>query len=119
VDDDVGFILWLGEMFNESGYQAFPALHCREALTLAKKFALRVDVLVLNPELRGARRAMQLLTGAQPGLRVVLIRDPMKSPLTPESTHPILERPPAWEPVSRPYWITKIRKLLLRATAAK
>ena len=119
VDDDVAFILWLGEMFNESGYRAFPALHCQEALTLAKKFALRVDVLVVNPALPGAKRAMRVLAGAQPSLRVLLIRDGSKSGPVEESTHPTLERPSAWEPISRPQWVIKIRRLLMRASAAK
>lgn len=119
VDDDVGFILWLGEMFTASGYQAYPALQCREALTLTRKLALRVDVLVVNPDLPGATRAMRSLTSAQPALRVVLIRDPAKSGPLPHSIHPALERPSAWEPISRPQWIMKIRKALMSAATAK
>lgn len=119
VDDDVGFLLWLGEMFNESGYQTFPALHCRAALALAKKLALQIDVLVVNPALPGARRAMRALTTAQPSLQVVLIRDGSKSGSVEDSSHPALDRPSAWEPISRPQWITKIRHALMRASAAK
>ena len=119
VDDDVAFILWLGEMFAATGYQAYPALHCREALTLAKDLDLRVDVLVVNPELPGATSAMQSLTSAQPALRVVLIRDPAKSGPAPDSIHPTLERPSAWEPISRPQWVLKIRKVLMRAQSSK
>lgn len=118
VDDDVAFILWLGEMFNESGYQAFPALHCRGALTLAKKLALRVDVLVVNPALPGAGRAMRALTSAQPGLRVVLIGNGSKDGAA-ESTHPTIERPSASEPISRPQWVMKIRRVLMRPSAPK
>ncbi len=120
VDDDVGFILWLGEMLTESGYQAIPALHCRQALTLVKKLALRVDVLVVNPELSGATQAMKTLSSGHPRLRVVLIRDPSAPPgpvLDPN--HATLERPSAWEPISRPQWVTKIRKVLLRPSAVK
>ena len=117
VDDDVGFILWLGEMLTESGYQAIPALHCRQALTLVKKLALRVDVLVVNPELRGATRAMKTLSSGHPSLRVVLIRDPSAPGPAPDPNHATLERPSAWEPISRPQWVTKIRKLLLRSSA--
>jgi DNA-binding NtrC family response regulator len=120
VDDDVGFILWLGEMLTESGYQAIPALHCRQALTLVKKLALRVDVLVVNPELSGATRAMKTLSSLHPSLRVVLIRDPsaLPSPVL-DPNHATLERPSAWEPISRPQWVTKIRKVLLRPSALR
>jgi DNA-binding NtrC family response regulator len=119
VDDDVAFILWLGEMFTASGYQAYPALHCQDALTLAANLALRVDVLVVNPELPGATGAMQSLTSSQPTLRVVLIRDPAKSGPVPDSIHPALERPSAWEPISRPQWVLKIRKVLMLAQTVK
>jgi DNA-binding NtrC family response regulator len=119
VDDDLGFLLWLGEMLTESGYQAVPALQCREALTLVKKLALRIDVLVLNPELRGAARAMNVLEGQHPRLRVVLIRDPSTPAPVLDPNHATLERPSAWEPISRPQWITKMRKVLLRPSAVK
>jgi hypothetical protein len=120
VDDDVGFVLWLGEMVTESGYQAIPALHFREALTLVKKMDLRVDVLVVNPELRGAARAMKALSTGHPSLRVVLIRDPLAPPgPVLDSTHATLERPSAWEPISRPQWVMKIRKVLLRPSVVK
>jgi DNA-binding NtrC family response regulator len=119
VDDDVGFILWLGEMVTASGYQAIPALECRQALTLVKKLALRIDVLVVNPQLRGAARAMKVLASEHPRLRVVLIRDPAAPGPVPDSTHATLERPSAWEPISRPQWVIKIRKVLLRTAAVK
>jgi DNA-binding NtrC family response regulator len=120
VDDDVAFILWLGEMFTENGYQAIPALHCRQALTLVKRLALRVDVLVVNPKLRGAERAMKALASRQPSLRVVLIRDPSTSgpaPDSADSNRATLERPSAWEPISRAQWVTKIRKVLPRPSS--
>lgn len=119
VDDDVGFILWLGEMLTETGYQAIPALHCRQAMTLVKKMDLRVDVLVVNPKLRGAARAVKALETEHPRLRVVLIRDPADPGQAPDSNHATLERPSAWEPISRPQWVTKMRKVLLRPSPAK
>jgi ActR/RegA family two-component response regulator len=119
VDNDVAFILWLGEMFAETGYQAIPALQCRQALTLVKKLALRVDVLVVNPELRGAARAIKMLASQQPSLRVVLIRDPSASGQALDGNHPELARPAPWEPISRPRWISKIRKVLLGPSAVE
>jgi hypothetical protein len=119
VDDDVGFILWLGEMITASGYQAVPALECRQAMTLVKKLALRVDVLVVNPKLPGAARAVKALESGHPRLRVVLIQDPSETGPKPDSKRAILERPSAWEPVSRPQWVAKVRKVLLRPSPVK
>jgi ActR/RegA family two-component response regulator len=120
VDDDVGFILWLGEMFTAHGYQAYPALNCRQALALTRKLALDLNVLVLNPKLRGAARVMEVLTNAHPSLRIILIRDPSASVTAfPNSTHATLDRPRAWEPVVREQWIAQMRKILMRAAARK
>jgi hypothetical protein len=119
VDNYLGFLLWLGEILTESGYQTVPALQCRQALTLVKKLALRIDLLVLNPELRGAARTMDVLAAEHPRLRVVLIRDPSTPCSVLDPNHATLERPSAWEPISRPQWITKIRKVLLRSSAVK
>ena len=119
VDDDVAFILWLGEMFTESGYQAFPALRFREALALAKSLTTPLHVLVVNPKMRGAARGIEALKSTQPDLKVVLIRDPTdESPIAPIG-HATLERPSAGEPISKEQWMTKIRKVLMRFSAAR
>ena len=118
VDDDVAFVLWLGELFSESGYQAFPALQFSEALTLAKTLTAPVDVLVANPKLSGAARAIDTLKIAQPALRVLLIRDPADDGSTAPSDHATLARPSAWEPISKEHWMMKIRNVLMRLSAA-
>ncbi len=105
-------------MFAANGYQAYPALNCRQALAHTKKLGLQIDVLVLNPKLRGAARAMEALSGARPSLRVILIRDSSESVTSvTNSTHPTLDRPRSGEPVVREQWIAQVRKVLMRATA--
>lgn len=121
VDDDVAFLLWLGEMFAENGYQSYPALNFRQALALTNKLALEIDVLVVNPKLRGAARAMEALSRGRPNLRVILIGDPaaQDDAEAPNSTYPTLSRPSAWEPIVREQWIAQIRRVLMRAAARK
>ena len=118
VDDDVAFVLWLGELFSESGYQAFPALQFSEAVTLAQTLTAPVDVLVANPKLSGAARAIDTLKNAQPNLRVLLIRDPADDDSTAPFDHATLVRPSAWEPISKELWMMKIRNVLMRLSAA-
>jgi hypothetical protein len=110
--------MWLGELFSELGCQAVPALHCRQALALATRLNLQITILAVSPELRGARRMVKLLVAANPGLRVVLIRDsadqwsgiqPHPSGIQARFT---LERPSPAEPISRPEWVSKVRKIL-------
>jgi hypothetical protein len=145
VDDDVAFLIWLGELFAELRCQAVPALHCRQALALATRFQLPVGTLVVNPKLRGAARMVQLLVAENPGARVVLICD---SALHHKGTHPVdseprnsseprngnqprngspdrrgirarltLQRPLPGEQISHAEWIARIRKTLPVAAA--
>jgi hypothetical protein len=116
VDHDLGFVMWLGEIFTELGWQAVPALHCRQALALTERFDLPITILLVNPELRGAERMIHTLVAGNPRIRLVLIHEgaadqPGAKPMVVEARQ-TLERPSPGEPISRPEWVTKIRKLL-------
>jgi hypothetical protein len=129
VDHDLGFVMWLGEVFAELGCQAVPALHCRQALVLAKDLTRPITTLVMNPDLPGAARAVKALLAANPAMRVVLIRSSAANPDTnggnggtrnPAVASPkaiparsILEKPAPWETISRPEWVAKVRTLLV------
>jgi hypothetical protein len=119
VDHDLGFLMWLGEVFNELGWQAFPALQCRQALALAKRSDFPLTALVINPGLPGAARAVKGLAAAYPGLRVVLIVDSAAELAAAnrlrswsKQAGSKLERPQPWEPISRPDWVAKVQRAL-------
>lgn len=119
VDHDLGFLMWLGELFAELGCPAVPALHCRQAMALSKRLQAPVTILIVNPELRGARRMVELMTAANPALRLILIRDEAKKQNAGElggvRAQTTLDRPLPWETISHPEWITRVRKLLFLA----
>ncbi len=111
VDHDLGFVMWLGEIFTELGCQTVPALHCRQALALTERFDLPIAILLINPQLRGADRVIHMLVAANPDVRLVLIRDGAADQID-IAARQTLERPSPGEPISRPDWVAKIRKLL-------
>jgi hypothetical protein len=124
VDHDLGFVMWLGEIFTELGWQAVPALHCRQALALIQRIDLPIAILVISPELRGAERMIKALVAANPALRLVLIRNaaaPHSGALGsgPQANSSgiqarfTLERPSPGEAISRPAWAARIRKVLI------
>jgi hypothetical protein len=127
IDHDLGFLMWLGQVFTELGLQAVPALHCRHALQLAGQLERPIMTLVVNPDLPGAQKMVQSLLASNPGARVILIRDSAAAgdsgrakdrlqanpPTIPAQS--ILERPSPWERISRPDWLARVRKALMRA----
>jgi ActR/RegA family two-component response regulator len=116
VDDDLGFVWWLGELFHEAGYRPVPALSARQAISLVKEVNLKVAVAVVNPELRGARKLIKTLRQAESRLvKIVLIRDPTALTTVVVGAHAILERPSDWEPPSRHEWLRKLRRILKEA----
>ena len=118
VDDDLGFVWWLGAIFTEAGCRALPALSCEQALSLIKKLNVGIDLLVLNPQLPGISGMLQVLSRTHGNFKIVVIGN--TSPTLTATIHPQanLERPSFSEPISRPAWLKKVRKLLREVAAA-
>jgi DNA-binding response OmpR family regulator len=114
IDDDLGFLMWLGEVFTELGCQTVPALHCRQARSLAKRLKMAITTLVVNPELPGAELMVKALAEANPGVQVVVLipasaAHPNESGIEAQAS---LKRPSPWEPISRSEWVARVRKVL-------
>jgi hypothetical protein len=116
VDDDLGFVWWLGERFHEAGYQPAPALNPRQAGFLVKELNLKITVVVVNPGLPGARKLIKTLSHSNsPPLKIILIRDPIASTNVLIRAHATLERPSGLEAASRPEWLRELRRILNQA----
>jgi hypothetical protein len=115
-DEDVGFIWWLAELFNEFGYRSIPALNCAEALSRFRQSGREFELLVLNPHLRSAARLIRTLKRVPPlrvrALKVVLIQEGNQPEIAAPEVVATLERPSGWAPVSRAEWRQKVQRLL-------
>jgi two-component SAPR family response regulator len=110
VDNDLGFVCWLGELITEAGYLALPALRCREAALLMKKLGLPADVLFVNPHLKGVPRLLQTVRRANRQVKIVAIQSPSIVPPVAVNADATLQRPS--EPISRLDWLRKVNTLL-------
>jgi len=115
VDDDLGFVCWLGDILAEAGYQALPASDSRQAAALVKNLHLQVDVVVVNPGLPGVSEMIQTLH--RPSLKIVTIRNPAAEVMGALQDHATLERPPGRGPISRQEWLSRVRRVLRKAQA--
>jgi len=114
VDDDLGFVCWLGEIFTEARCQALPALSCEHALSLMKGLDLGADLIVVNPHLPGVSAMLQTLSHANRCLKVVSIQNHSEPHVTAVKSQATLERPSGSDPISRPEWLKRVRKLLMQ-----
>ena len=115
MDEDLGFVGWLGELFREAGYRTLPALNCRQAVSLIKKFKLHVDVIAVNEGLPGVSGMIGTLKRARRPLKIVAIRDPAASRTQGIPADAILERPSRGDPISRPDWLQNVLNVLKQA----
>ena len=117
VDDDPGFVCWLGEMFHVSGYRPFPALSTCQAVSFVKEFDLKVAIVIVNPNLADVGSLIKVLSHPDnpSPLKIIAIREPTASDIR---AHAILERPSGGELASRHEWLRKLRMVLEQAEEA-
>ena len=118
VDEDLGFVWWLGQLLAEAGHQAVPALDTRQAASHIRQFNVGVDVVIVHPGTAGAANLLRTLNRTNKQLRIIAIRNPGDDASATGPAHAVLERPSGWEPISREEWLRKVRKALADAHAA-
>jgi hypothetical protein len=111
VDEDLGFVWWLGQIFSQAGCQVVPTLSSDQTLSLARDLNLKVDVVVVNPELSGISELIQALSSTRRP-KVVAIRDHDSNVRVALQAQATLERPSGWGPVSEKEWLGCVRRLV-------
>lgn len=113
IDDDLGFVWWLGSVLTDLGCHSLPALNCAQALEFVATFQLSVDLLIVQPGLSGITELIKSLD--KPELRIVAILE-NDSKLAP--THAgmpydaSIVRPRGGQPLTRREWDETLRTLL-------
>lgn len=111
VDEDVGFIWWLGEILNEVGYQAVPALSAKQAVALFAETKFVADLVVVSPGLPGVSALLETLSRSRTPA-VVLIENRNADSIPGIRPIASLVRPSGWEPVSRVEWLRTMRRVV-------
>jgi DNA-binding response OmpR family regulator len=84
VDNDLGFMFWLGGVLRAAGHDVAPAVTTRAAQSLTRKPGVSIDLLLLSPTVAGARALAEKVRRTHPAVRVVALLDADRSsgPLT-------------------------------------
>lgn len=122
VDEDLGFVCWLGRLLADAGYNSVPALSCPEALSRVRMLGIKPDALIADPALPNFQRMLETLNRANAKIRIIAVRSPghgIPPDLRPNAT---LDRPLA-QPEITSDWLRRIEgafadspRLALKAT---
>ena len=112
VEKDFGFAFWLAEIFNEAGCHVVPALDCKRAISITRELNLKIDLVVMNPRLRGITDMIRTLQRSNLNLKIIGIRDRHVQAIRTIPVHAMLQRPSGYEPISREEWLDRVRKIL-------
>jgi hypothetical protein len=74
LDNDLGFIYWLGEALIEAGRQPWPACSVSDAITVVGSDPrVPLDAVIVNPSLRGAAGLIALCRQNRANLKVIAL----------------------------------------------
>lgn len=112
VDDDLGFIWWLGGAFGEAGCRVVPAFNCRQAFALTTTLNLEIDLIVVNPGLVGVSEMVEAMRIAHGTITIVAILNGPTNGIGLVHPDATLERPSSWDPISQCEWVGWLREIL-------
>lgn len=118
VDQDLGFVCWLGEALAEAGYQSVPALNSQDAVRLAADLNLPIDLAIVDPGLPGVGEAMKKVRDRYPSLRTIAVRAPGQNAVRAIDATATLRRPSGSTRISRQECLKSVRSVLKRARTA-
>ena len=73
VDNDLGFLYWLGCTLCAAGYMALPAKNSQNAGELLSRLNIGIQLLVVNCSMRGTRAFAKALRRSQGHLKVIAL----------------------------------------------
>jgi len=115
VDDDLGFVFWLGRALDESGCAAFPARSIPDAGALLRELKVSLDLLIVNPTLPGTAGFIEGLRRSGAQFKVIAVTEdveqPWDSPLGAIATRP---KPRGRDDISKWEWLHLILSVLTR-----
>ena len=109
VDNDLGFIFWLGAALMGAGYQAWPASSLSEAISVtSRKPLIRLDLLIVNGSLRGASEVIAHIRRTQSQLQVMALGPQGK---TLHGVKPWQPTPGLSEDLARQEWVQAVKQM--------
>jgi len=113
LDDDLGFVMWLGRILTEAGFLAMPASTSQEATAIVEECRFpKVDLLIANFELAGSRDLVQKLGSLGKKFRLIGIGEAVAAGAGRRKIRATLDRPRGRSPLSPERYLETVRRVL-------
>ena len=113
LDNDLGFMFWLGQALTVTGLTPMPAPSVPEARRLLGRFPRAVDVLIVNMDVREAPEYTRSLRNQQGKLRVIAtVRHGAKLPIDFKDVDAVRTKPEVLDELTTVEWRRAVRQLL-------
>lgn len=114
VDEDLGFVFWLGCLLAEAGYQVWPARNGSDAAALLKELEAKLDLLVINPSAGGAAEFIEDQRRRSDFKTVAVQGSQDESPMLLTGVDVTLTKPQSRDELSELEWVGVIDSILVR-----
>ena len=112
LDNDLGFLFWVGGLLHDAGHKPFPALSVSQAIELLGEFSLAIDLLVANLAVSGAGDLARNLRH-ESHVRIVAVLPPGAEPeQLPPDADVAIRKPTEFDEHARSEWLDRIRRVL-------
>ena len=100
VDDDLGFVMWLGQVLSQAGMLPFPAKNGEEGLSRIRDLHLTPDLAIVNPTVKNGTKLIRFL---EPRTTVLILDVPVPG------SRGVMKRFDSEEP-SAEKWVAKVKR---------
>lgn len=120
VEDDLGFVFWLGNLLDGEGYAALPAKNVADAAQLIAQLDLIVDLLIINLDVARANEFIAGMHSRNDRCKVIgMLQDPMQNPYIPGVSAIAPYRPENLDASARAEWLQCIKQVLTNTAQAR
>ncbi len=113
LDDDLGFVFWLGQALTVEGLKPMPAPNVPAAKKLLRRYPTEIDVLIVNMEVPDVREYADWLRRQQGTLRVIAtVRHGAKANVDLGEVDQVRTKPEVLDELTTVEWRQAVQRLL-------
>jgi hypothetical protein len=111
VENDLGFLFWLGGALIAGDYQPWPACGVSEAKALIDEANIPIDLLIVDPSIPGVSRLIAALRRSQARLKVIAVGAEGKIKLP--GVNAWRRKPDSGEASAKQEWLEAVKSMIV------